>query len=366
MAASMSESLAARTDEVPPGLEGAFAQFCRARPDVGVEQARDIARSVYGMEVSATALPGERDANFLLCDGNGRRTMLKIMNASETEEDAAFVSRVMERLAGAVTEIGLAGIVPALGGDGIAVLTMPGAEGLMARMVGWVDGVPMGGRAGSLRLAHGTGRAVGLMARALQGMAPPQQARAVLWDSLQVDALGGLLAHVPQPARRRAMAGFLDMFRGRVRPLVDALPRQPIHNDLNGSNLLVAADDAERVAGIVDFGDAVFAPRINDLAVAASYQMGSGHDPLAGVTAMLAGFATVMVPEAAEIDLLFDLVVARLALRVLLTEWRSVLFPHNRDYIRRNSMQAGQALDWALALSPGRGQAALREAWAGR
>ncbi|MFW7268931.1 phosphotransferase [Gluconacetobacter sp. Hr-1-5] len=352
--------------EVPAGLEGAFAQFCCDRPAISVGQACEIARSVYGMAVSAAALPGERDANFVLRDAHGRRTVLKIMNADETAEDAAFVSEVMDRLAGQVAEIGLAGIVPTLAGETIAVLTVPGAEGLMARMVEWVEGVPMGACAGSARLAHGTGRAVGLMARALQGMAPPMRERVLLWDSLRVDALGGLLRHVPQVERRRATAGFLDRFRDAVRPLVDGLPRQPIHNDLNGSNLLVAADDAGRVAGIVDFGDAVFAPRINDLAVAASYQLGAGPDPLAGVGAMLAGFATVVVPDAAEVDLLFDLVVARLVLRGLLTEWRSVLFPDNRDYIRRNSVQAGLALDWALALPPGRGRAAIREAWAGR
>lgn len=349
---------------MPAGLEGAFAQFCCDRPAISVDQACEIARCVYGMAVSAAALPGERDANFVLRDAHGRRTVLKIMNADETAEDAAFVSDVMDRVAGRVAEIGLARIVPTLAGERIAVLTLPGAEGLMARMVGWVEGVPMG--AASARLAHGTGRAVGLMARALQGMAPPVRERVLLWDSLRVDGLGGLLGHVPQVERQRAMAGFLDRFRAQVRPLAERLPRQPIHNDLNGSNLLVAADDAGRVAGIVDFGDAVFAPRINDLAVAASYQVGSDRDPLDGMGAMLAGFATVVVPEEAEVDLLFDLVVARLVLRVLLTEWRSVLFPDNRDYVRRNSMQAGLAMDWALALPPGWGRDALRQAWAGR
>lgn len=349
---------------VPVGLEAAFAQFCCDRPAVSVDLAREIAGCVYGMDVSAAALPGERDANFVLCDAHGRRTVLKIMNADETAEDAAFVSDIMERLAGQMAEIGLAEIVPTLAGERTAVLTMPGVEGLMARMVGWVEGVPMS--VGSARLAHGTGRAVGLMARALQDMAPPKRERVILWDSLRVDSLGELLRHVPQVERRRAMAAFLDRFREQVRPLLDRLPRQPIHNDLNGSNLLVMADDAGRVAGIVDFGDAVFAPRINDLAVAASYQVRSGRDPLVGMVAMLAGFATVVTPEAAEVDLLFDLVVARLVLRVLLTEWRSVLFPDNRGYIRRNSTQAGQAMDWALALPPGWGRDALREAWAAR
>ncbi|MFT8422566.1 MAG: hypothetical protein ABF665_13820 [Gluconacetobacter sp.] len=88
---------------------------------------------------------------------------------------------------------------------------------------------------------------------------------------------------------------------------------------------------------------------------------------------MREGFATVVTPEAAEVDLLFDLVGARLVLRlvlrvlpVLLTEWRSVLFPDNGGYICRNSTQAGRAMDWTLALPPGWGRDALREAWAAR
>lgn len=352
--------------DVPVGLEGAFAQFCCERPVIGEALARDVARVVYGLDVSATVLPGERDANFLLCDAGGRRTVLKIMNAVETAEDAAFVSRIMACLAGRMGAIGVPEIVSTRAGDEVAVLTMPGAEGLMARMVGWVEGVPMGAQGGSPRLAHDTGRAIGLMARALGEVGAPIQERAILWDSLRVDALDGLLPHVPDPARRQAMAGFLGRFRERVRPVVDALPRQPIHNDLNGSNLLVAGDDAGRVAGIVDFGDAVFAPRINDLAVAASYQLGGGPDPLAGVVAMLTGFGAVVTPEAVEIALLFDLVVARLVLRVLLTEWRSVLFPDNRDYIRRNSIQAVRAMDWALAQPPDWGRTAIHEAWANR
>ncbi|MFT8777103.1 MAG: hypothetical protein ABF893_10665, partial [Gluconacetobacter liquefaciens] len=79
------------------------------------------------------ALPGERDANFVLCDAHGRRTVLKIMNADETAEDAAFVSDIMERLAGQMAEI-----VPTMVEERIAVLTMQGVDGLMARMVGWV------------------------------------------------------------------------------------------------------------------------------------------------------------------------------------------------------------------------------------
>ncbi|MFT9093118.1 MAG: hypothetical protein ABF479_19270, partial [Gluconacetobacter sp.] len=84
------------------------------------------------------ALPGERDANFVLCVAHGWRTVLKIMNADETAEDAAFVSDIMDRLAGQMAEIGLAEIVPPLAGERVAVLTIPGVEGLMARMVGWV------------------------------------------------------------------------------------------------------------------------------------------------------------------------------------------------------------------------------------
>ena len=70
-------------------------------------------------------------------------------------------------------------------------------------------------------------------------------------------------------------------FTEHARPALPGLRAQAIHNDLNLYNVLVDPRDHDVIAGILDFGDMVRAPLVNDLAVAASYQLEPGADPLA-------------------------------------------------------------------------------------
>ncbi|WP_156165179.1 phosphotransferase enzyme family protein [Demequina silvatica] len=66
---------------------------------------------------------------------------------------------------------------------------------------------------------------------------------------------------------RGPIARLRDAYRD-AEPILRNLPRQTIHGDLNLSNVLVVGSD---VTGILDFGDAVVAPVVLDVAVAACY-----------------------------------------------------------------------------------------------
>ena len=52
-------------------------------PAFTLQQAVDIARGHYGLDVTAAVLVSERDQNFRLASDNGKRYVLKIANALE-------------------------------------------------------------------------------------------------------------------------------------------------------------------------------------------------------------------------------------------------------------------------------------------
>jgi len=64
-----------------------------------------------------------------------------------------------------------------------------------------------------------------------------------------------------RPAVEAAYAGLF----ARLRPLLGDLPSRPLHGDWQTNNLFFSGDD---VAGIIDFHQADYAPRVLDLAVA--------------------------------------------------------------------------------------------------
>ena len=75
----------------------------------------------------------------------------------------------------------------------------------------------------------------------------------------------------------------------------------------------------------------VRAPLVNDLAVAASYQLEPGADPLAPAIRFAAAYHAVSPLQEAELDVLFDLMMARLAMVVAIGGWRA-RYPDNADY----------------------------------
>jgi Ser/Thr protein kinase RdoA (MazF antagonist) len=158
------------------------------------------------------------------------------------------------------------------------------------------------------------------------------------------------------------MAAGLDRFERRAAAALPTLRAQVVHNDLSGDNVVADPDDHDLIAGLLDFGDATRTAMINDVAVAVAYQIRNDTDLLAAALALMRGFTAVRPLLGEEVDLLLDLVIARMVIRVGISEWRGRRFPENIAYIRRNTAEAWRALEQLLALDPDRTTALFHQA----
>ncbi|MGA1526243.1 MAG: phosphotransferase, partial [Planctomycetota bacterium] len=253
--------------------------------------AERLARDVFDFDGRAEPLPGERDQNFRLTDASGSARVLKIANA----KDSLFAVAVQVQLANRVRAA-----VPGL--------CAAGRRGAVRA------GVPSGARdTVPARLRVDWGKRIAQIDRALEGFDDPFLHRPLEWR---------LETAADEIARRR------DLLDPDLRPIVDALlagyerltapclprlRRGAIHNDANDHNLLVA-EDRDRVAGVLDFGDAVHGFLVADLAVAAAYAILGQPEPLDALADVVAGYAAVLPLEPAEQDALYGLVCLRLCL----------------------------------------------------
>jgi hydroxylysine kinase len=105
------------------------------------------------------------------------------------------------------------------------------------------------------------------------------------------------------------------------------------------------------VTGLIDFGDAVRAPLVQEVAVAAAYQLVDEGHPLAGAADVVAGYAQAMPLNEDELAVLFDLIAARLVLIVSIGGWRAARYPENAAYILRNNAAAWAGLQRIAALT---------------
>ena len=295
-----------------------------------------IAAEVFGVSGAASDLGSERDQAFLLEDA-----VLKISNSGEDEsaldlEDAAIAH--------------VAAVDPGL----------PVARPLAQRAT--FDGhhvrlfEQMRGHKGGPELDDAAVRDLGAvharLCLALRSFFHPAAGRELLWSMQATPRLRPLLEEIAEPERRALVARAVDRFEERVLPEWPRLRAQVVHGDFNLDNLLLGGDD--RVAGILDFGDCCHSALAADVAVGlASVLRGRSHDD-AFRTARIAldGFASRLPLEQLELELLGDLVAARLAAIVSISAWRTRRFPENADYIEAWDDDSWRLLELFDSLAP--------------
>jgi Ser/Thr protein kinase RdoA (MazF antagonist) len=233
----------------------------------------------------------------------------------------------------------------------------------LVRMISFVPGLPVADV--SLRtpaLRRNMARCLARLGLALRGFFHPAAGHELLWDLKHASRLRDLFIHIEDDDRRALVTRYLDDFEQYALPVMPRLRGQVIHNDLNPNNVMVDEQTHEHVTGILDFGDMVYAPLINDLGVAAAYNLADREDPLSSAAEFVAAYHEVMPLEEQEVDILFDLIATRLVMTVAITGWRAVRYPQNRDYILRNNPMSWVRLQRLSHLTREQGQAHLRRA----
>lgn len=331
-------------------------------PGFGPREAARIAERHYGVSGTARLLVAERDQNFLLRAGDGTRFLLKIANSADRPEISTFQTRLLSHLHRVDPAMPVARVVPALDGQLDCRVISPSGEEHFVRLLTWVDGEPLGqdrppGHGLLLQLGEMLARLDSAMGT-FEGPVPDQS---LAWDMMRADALEHLTAHVPDGPVRAQVEDLLIDFRDRLLPGLKRRRAQPIYNDLNPSNILVNPDKPLELAGIIDFGDVVEAPTLVDLAVAGAYQMGWHGDVLGLSPTLVSGYHGHTPLGREDAGLLYDLMLMRHVLTVVITHWRASRHPENREYILRNAPRALSVLGMARDADPETQRARLRE-----
>jgi Ser/Thr protein kinase RdoA (MazF antagonist) len=347
------------------------AVLCAPAAPVPADWAQAMLRRHWGLDGTLAALSGERDSNFLLTLGRSaagaaaglpQRLLFKVSHPAEPAMVTDFQTQALLHLARQAPDLPVQRLWPT--GQGAMALSAPAPDGQprVLRLLSYLEGLPMPQAPRSAAQRASVARVLARLDHALASLQHPAAALALPWDIQRTHQVRSLVDAMADPARRALAQGALQLFETAALPGLAALPRQPTHNDFNMYNLLVDPDRPEQVSGILDFGDMLAAPRIDDLAVAAAYQVDADGDALGTVAAFAAAYHAESALQAAELDLLWPLVQARLLMVVAISGWRAARQPHHADYLLRNNATSWARLQACAAIPLPQARAALRAA----
>lgn len=183
-------------------------------------------------------------------------------------------------------------------------------------------------------------------------------ARKFEWDIQHVHLNESFVHDIPEPENRKIVIYFLQQFKETVVPILPKLRKSIIHNDANDWNVLVKEG---QISGIIDFGDLVYSPLINELAVALGYAAMDKDDPISWACHMIKAYHKTLPLEPIEVDVLYYLIAAQLCISVSNSAHNKKLNPEN-TYISISEKPAWKLLHKWLLINPVHAKEAFRTA----
>ena len=212
-------------------------------------------------------------------DTDRGRFVLKVANRAEGPAVIGLQVAALEHLAQVDPDLPVPRVVHSVDGGAVETVELDGIPHAV-RVVTYLDGAPLDPPL-TAELATAVGAMLARIQRDFVGFFHPEAGRSLLWDTRAAGRLVPWAREIRDPALRALATETLKRFAARV-PALARLPAQVIHGDFHAGNILVR-DGA--VSGIIDFGDLVHAPRVQDLGIAVAYGALGADDPLADGTA---------------------------------------------------------------------------------
>ncbi len=323
---------------------------------VAAPEAAEAVGACFGLAGELARLPGEADDNFLLQASEEKRYVVKF---AHLRADPAVVSvqvRVLRHVESAAPALPVPRVLPATDGQPWAVVADGPLRGRVVHVLSYLDGRLLRSVSTDQPLRRTLGITLAELGRALRDFDDPLVHRPLLWDLAQLPQLRPLLA-TSQGLVGEQLARLAD----GLPPRLATQRTQLVHNDFSPDNTLISAD-GRRVCGIIDFGDVTVTALVNEVAIAATYQLSDDADLLGPALDLIAGYHATTPLTASELGLLPDLILARIVARIVISEWRAERFPENRAYVLRNTPRAREHLNRWLSIPPEQIAARIQEA----
>ncbi|MEO6351171.1 MAG: aminotransferase class III-fold pyridoxal phosphate-dependent enzyme [Candidatus Limnocylindrales bacterium] len=318
-------------------------------PSFSEEEAADLARELFGVEGVAVPVASERDQAWLI-EGD-QPTVLKISNSAEDAGQLDLEALAAQRVAQIDPElpVALPWLVPGTphAASAAAAYRAPIRQGSDTHYARMYDRLLGHARVTGASLSDEAVRDWGTMAarvgRALRGFWHPSAARVMLWDVQHALRLRPMLGAVSDPEVRDLVTAVLDRYERAVAPVWPGLRAQVLHTDLCASNVLV--DDAGRVTGIIDFGDASWSALVADLASVLETIVDGreGDDFFRACRLLIDGYEQVTPLEAGERAILGELLAARMSVAIVVPASRAALYEYP-DPVWDNLQERGVAV----------------------
>ena len=274
-------------------------------------------------DVKLRSLNSERDINFLIKGINNKKYVVKISNPKESFEQLMYQDVLIKHLR---LNKKLRKIYPEICHKNILFFKDKKQRNCPVRVLTYIDGNMYAKSKINNEIEKSFGRILALQSIQLQSFINNAAIRKFDWD----------------PSNIKWTKKFINLFSGFNKEIIkDAIYQYDnfvykniknlkyavTHGDPNDYNVVVKKN---KIIGLIDFGDSIYAPSINDLAIALSYAFMSSKNLYQTLKNIVGIYNNVYPISGDEIYSLLGLIKSRLVITLVMAAKQRKKYPDNK------------------------------------
>ena len=321
------------------------------------DQQQTIVRAIdesYGVRIDhLERLGGEVDWNFEVAGTANEKYLLRLTPEPADMNEIEWQEKVLVHLEKRPASVDFPRMMLQKDGALHSPLALEDGQRFVVRLFHWVPGevvakVGITGRHYRTQLGELAAELTSSLSELMVSATRPDHHWMVVRSG---DAIRETVSASGDAIERGLLLHALTLFDA-VKERIPQLPSSVVHQDLNDFNLLASRDELGRVElrGVVDFNDAVYTVRIAELAIAAAYAALRQEDAFGAFCDVVQGYLSRAKLTDTELELLYPLAVARLAVNASTWTYRSSGM--NGDYAKSRIAATWPALEQLLSVHP--------------
>jgi 4-aminobutyrate aminotransferase-like enzyme/Ser/Thr protein kinase RdoA (MazF antagonist) len=295
----------------------------------------------YNIKAIVNPLAGEVDYNFkVISDEN--TYLLKICRPDVNEQEVEFQVALLDHLQNKELLFEVPKIIDTINGDKYFVQDFDNKK-CIVRLHSWVSGIMLDDiNPRTKDLYFSWGATCGTLSKSLSSFDHPGAHRFDKWNPIESLYSKKYYDYFENVSQKELANYFWKVFEEHVIPVVGELRCSVNYSDAHEQNLLLT-DDYRRVSGVIDFGDAIYAPTISELAIACAYAGMYAEDPIEVMSLVVKGYHSQYTLEEKEIAILLPLIFGRLMITTANAAYNIHQYPENK-YLQVSSKPAWDLL----------------------
>ena len=282
-------------------------------------------------------LNSERDVNFTITLQNKKKYVLKISNPSEDLNILQYQDRLIKHLS---TTKDLKKYIPNILHKKIVKYLDKKNRECFVRILSYIDGRMYGDIKINSNIEKSLGNLIGMTSVQLKNFFDKNSYRKFIWDPSNIDWLYKEI-NLFNGNKKSILLNCYSEYKKLVKNNLKNLRYSITHSDPNNYNLVVKNN---KVNGLLDYGDSIYAPTINDLAICLSYALMNNNNIFSTLQNIISEYHKIYSINEDEINSLISLTKSRLMITVVMAKKQRIKYPANK-YLSISENDAWELLE---------------------